>query len=312
MPGSSTFRKPGLSPALLSLQKAHVLIARLENRMATLQREVQDLCHELTTLRAETKRPDADSISSSKSISVPGQTLGTQEPQRQEKQGLEGSRRAERAPDRERIFVGDQNVQSRIVDLRIVPQLMKRQNTNLAIVSYGGSCSNALANALRACRWRVHTKIWDQIVCHCPQYLDFGVPVIYVFEDPVRAFLSQNRRELLLMNQHKLTNSTTEDLDPETMFRSMFQQFRDFVRHGKDKVFFLRSSQLFLPETRPALEAFLKCRPLRTLPLQFRAPKTETDKVPSRFEALFAKFRNEIDFVRNFDLTTLPFHVPET
>ena len=35
-------------------------------------------------------------------------------------------------------------------------------------------------------------ELWHKILCHCPKYIPVNIPVIYIYDNPIKSFLSQN------------------------------------------------------------------------------------------------------------------------
>ena len=59
------------------------------------------------------------------------------------------------------------------------------QRQELCVISYGGSCSNALVDVLERNGYRIRTDLWRDILCHCPVYFDMNIPVIYIYDNPI-------------------------------------------------------------------------------------------------------------------------------
>ena len=76
-----------------------------------------------------------------------------------------------------------------ICDLNNINEVIKKENLDVCIVSYGGSCSNTLVKALVSNNYNCITNSWDKILCHCPKYVDVDIPVIYIYDNPKKAFL---------------------------------------------------------------------------------------------------------------------------
>lgn len=63
---------------------------------------------------------------------------------------------------------------------------------DICIVSYGGSCSNLLADTLEKNNFKCKTKLWRRLLCHYPKNFDTNKPIIYIYDDPIKAFCLLN------------------------------------------------------------------------------------------------------------------------
>ena len=95
----------------------------------------------------------------------------------------------------------------------------------MLVISYGGSCSEALQRALSKSNIKCellyppgHELRWLHEVyahaVHLPFYYKMNIPIIYVYDDIRKAFLSQKNRGKgwYDINQQKLANSRIKHL----------------------------------------------------------------------------------------------------
>ena len=89
----------------------------------------------------------------------------------------------------------------KIEELNNIKKIVQRENLNLSVISYGGSCSNQLIHILQHNNYKIRSSISDSLLCHCPHYIDIGIPIIYLYDNPIKAFLSMKRRGFDEINQ---------------------------------------------------------------------------------------------------------------
>lgn len=190
-----------------------------------------------------------------------------------------------------------------ICDLRDVRQIVRDEGLDVCVVSYGGSCSNRLVDVLEENHYTCRTPTWRKILCHCPCYIDMGIPVIYLYDHPVKSFLSMKRRWKGRANQRKLNNDKRVKCSDENHLASMIRQFDSFTRHAdQEGVLILRSAELFDDGIVVKLRTFLGNERLEGFPVPYRAPRTVLEgRKFSRAEAgLFLRYQAEIDRINRF------------
>jgi len=82
-----------------------------------------------------------------------------------------------------------------ICELNNINDIIKREGLNVLVISYGGCCSNTLVNCLEKNNFKCNTQIWAKILCHCPQYIECDIPIIYIYDNPIKSFLSMKIEE---------------------------------------------------------------------------------------------------------------------
>jgi len=189
-----------------------------------------------------------------------------------------------------------------ICDLGELNDKVVNQGLDVAVVSYGGSCSNALNNVLKKNGIKAHSPIWHTILCHCPEFVQLDIPTIYVYDNPKKAFLSMKKRGMSFWgtNQKKLSNNNNVSLSDENLLQLMIQQFKSWTHMARKNVLIIKSSDLFKKEIKSKIETFLN-RELKDLPLIYKKPSTSSDdKVGDHLKKLFEKYKNDIDYINNF------------
>jgi hypothetical protein len=95
-----------------------------------------------------------------------------------------------------------------IYDMNNLKNLVKQDGLQVCVTSYGGSCTNALCDILNECGIVTNTPVWGSMLCHSPCYIELGIPIIYLYDHPVKSFMSVKRRgKLIQMNYAKMTNN---------------------------------------------------------------------------------------------------------
>jgi hypothetical protein len=193
--------------------------------------------------------------------------------------------------------------------IRNVQQVLdrvKQEKLDICVISYGGSCSNQLEQQLSANGYNVKTPIWAEILCHCPLRIDLPIPIIYIYDNPVKAFLSMKRRGWSIwgVNQAKLSNSGSYAIQTsdENLLRLMINHFKLWTSPRSPNVLILKSSELFEEPIVAKLQTFLQLQhqqkrltgtgqQLTGFPIPYVPPKTlSTTRVSARLAQLFSKY----------------------
>jgi hypothetical protein len=188
-----------------------------------------------------------------------------------------------------------------------VSKLVRTEGMDVCVVSYGGSCSNTLADVLTKNGVKCRTRLWDLMLCHCKEALSLDIPTIYIFDEPKKSFLSMKRRSgLLNTNFRKLSNGAGDTpFSEEAMLGLMFEQFRNWsaaAQKDPSKVLMVRSKELFESAIVDRLASFLN-KPresLVELPVKYRAPATKLDTMSESHRKLFTRFEDEIARVNTY------------
>jgi hypothetical protein len=191
-----------------------------------------------------------------------------------------------------------------IADLQNANRLIKEDKIDLLPVCYGGCCSNTLVTILEENGYNTYTHNYRLILCHCPIYIDIDIPIIYIYDNPIKSFLSMKRRGngYWDINQQKLSNNYDVELTDENLLKLMINQFNNWTSQKKDNILIIKSDELFEPHIKNKLELFLK-KKLINFPLKYEKPITDIENILSENEdlkQLFEKYKDDIDRINNF------------
>ena len=170
------------------------------------------------------------------------------------------------------------------------------EGLELVVVSYGGSCSNILADMLEKNSYKCRTSIWHQMLCHCPKFININIPIIYIYDNPIKAFMSMRNRGhgIWDTNQKKLTNNNNCPLSDEHLLRCMIKQFNNFINQN---VLIIKSCELFEENIVNKLETFLN-KKIYHFPILYKPPKTNISLIKDdSLIQLFNKYKLEIDAI---------------
>lgn len=176
------------------------------------------------------------------------------------------------------------------------------QRQELCVISYGGSCSNALVDVLERNGYRIRTDLWRDILCHCPVYFDMNIPVIYIYDNPIKSFLSMKRRgnDYWGTNQEKLSNNEKIEYSDENLLKLMIRQFKLWTKRNSKNLLVLKSDELFNPNVSHRIKKFLKNIFISDLPLKYKKSKTDLSEMLEEERELFSKYKEDIDIINNY------------
>jgi len=162
-----------------------------------------------------------------------------------------------------------------ICDLNNVNDIIKSESLDVLVVSYGGCCSNALVNNLEKNNFKCKTQIWSNLLCHCPKYIECDIPIIYVYDNPIKSFLSMKNRGKGFWdtNQQKMSNNKNVVLSDKNLIELMINQFKSWTNIKRYNVCVIKSCELFESNIVDKLEKFLK-KELYHFPIPYKNPKT--------------------------------------
>jgi len=183
-----------------------------------------------------------------------------------------------------------------ICDLKLVNDIIKEENLDLCVVSHGGCCTNQLVDVLIENGYNIRTNIWENILCHCPEYIDIDVPIIYIYGNPMTSFLSVKKRGdgFWNSNQQKLSNNENTKLSDENLLKLMINQTNTWINIKKDNVLILKNSEIFEEPILDKLQTFLK-KDLHSFPIEYKKPKTSLENLSKDELMLFQKYKNDIN-----------------
>jgi hypothetical protein len=187
-----------------------------------------------------------------------------------------------------------------ICDLDNINNAIKKEGLNLIVISYGGCVSNTLINALEKNNYNIRTNTYNNILCHCPYYIETNIPIIYIYDNPIKSFISMKKRGRGIwdVNQQKMSNNKNVNLSDENLVQLMIKQFNSWTNVKKDNVLIIKSCELFENSIVDKLEKFLK-KKLCNFPIVYNTPKTTIENM-NEYSELFKKYELEIDKINNF------------
>jgi hypothetical protein len=188
-----------------------------------------------------------------------------------------------------------------ICDLNNINGVIKSEGLDVLVISYGGCCSNTLVNHLEKNNFKCITQIFKKILCHCPQYIECDIPIIYLYDNPIKSFLSMKNRGKGYWdtNQQKLSNDTNVVLSDKNLIELMINQFNNWTNTKRDNVCVIKSCELFENNIVNKLEKFFN-KKITHFPIPYINPKTNIKIESTESIELFEKYKLQIDRINNF------------
>jgi len=183
-------------------------------------------------------------------------------------------------------------------DLKQINDIIKEEKMDICVISHGGCCSNQFVDILTENGYNIRTPIWDNILCHCPEYIDIDIPIIYIYGNPLYSFLSVKKRGegFWDINQQKLSNDENTKLSDENLLKLMLKQINTWINIKKDNVLILKSSEIFEEPILDKLQTFLK-KDLHSFPITYIKPKTSLENLDKDELMLFQKYKKNINTI---------------
>ena len=190
-----------------------------------------------------------------------------------------------------------------ICDLQNINEIVKKEKLDVCVISYGGSCSNQLVDVLTNNNYTCRTPTWRSLLCHCPHFIDIDIPIIYIYDNPVKSFLSMKRRKYDIINQKKLNNNSKIKITDENLLTSMIRQFNSFTCNKN--ILLLKTHEIFEDTIVEKLQIFLKKPDLKGFPIPYKTPHIilENKKYTRAEFILFVKYKQEIYKLNHFPTT---------
>ena len=187
-----------------------------------------------------------------------------------------------------------------ICNLDDINNIIKIEGIDLMVISYGGCATNTLIDALEKNNYKIRTQTYNDILCHCPHYIEINIPIIYIYDNPLKSFVSIVKRNKGVwdLNQQKMSNNKNVDLSNENLLKLMINQFNSWTNIKRDNLLIVKTCQLFENSIVDKLEKFLK-KKLYYFPIPYNTPKVNVKNVNENNE-LFKKYKFEIDKINNF------------
>lgn len=189
-----------------------------------------------------------------------------------------------------------------IYNLENIQHVIKKEGLELMVVSYGGSCTNLLVNLLEKNGYKCCTKVWHRLLCHSPVYVKCDIPIIYIYDNPIKAFMSMKNRNngYWDVNQQKMSNNYNVKLSDENLLKCMINQFHNWTSIRRKNVLIIHTSELFKNIIVKKLERFLK-KPVNHFPIKYVEPKTNINNISDmKLINLFIKHKDDIIKINSF------------
>ncbi len=183
-----------------------------------------------------------------------------------------------------------------------IQDIIKKEGLDLMVVSYGGSCTNQLVDLLENNSYKCRTNTWDIIFCHAPKYIECDIPIIYIYDNPIKSFLSMKNRRYGMwdVNQRKMSNNNEIELSDENLLKCMINQFNNWTNVKKDNLLIIKTSELFDENIVDKLNKFLK-KNINHFPVKYVKPKTDINNILDEdLINLFNKYQDDINKINNF------------
>ena len=192
-----------------------------------------------------------------------------------------------------------------ICDLTNINDIIKTEGLNLLVVSYGGSCSNSLVKKMEDNGYTCTTQTWHDILCHCPEYVEVDIPIIYIYDNPIKSFMSMKKRGTGYWgtNQRKLSNNKNVKLSNENLLKLMIKQFNSWTNKKRENVLIVKAGELFKSEIVDKIQTFLN-KEIQGFPMKYNTPKVSSntklkDIKNKNLVQLFRKYKPDINKIRN-------------
>lgn len=187
-----------------------------------------------------------------------------------------------------------------LVNLDDIQNNITQEKMDVLVVSYGGSATNALVDALIKNKYNIKTHTYNKVLCHFPHYIDLNIPIIYVYDNPTKSFLSVKRRHWAI-NQKKLSNDEHVKLSDENLLKLMINQFMQWTTIPRKNVLIVKTCELFNDNIVDKLQIFLN-RKIDYFPLVYKSPATDVEKISQDINIveLFDKYKTELQYINDF------------
>jgi hypothetical protein len=139
-------------------------------------------------------------------------------------------------------------------------------------------------------------------LCHCPHYIEIDIPIIYIYDNPIKAFMSMKNRGngFWNVNQQKLSNNKNVVLSDEKLITLMINQFNSWTNKNNNNVLLIKSCELFSDSIVKKLEIFLKNK-IDYFPIIFKTPQSDVNNIKNlELIKLFNKYNLDIAKINNF------------
>lgn len=194
------------------------------------------------------------------------------------------------------------NKKSKIKNLDNINDIIKKEKLDILVVSFGGSCSNSLVSHLEKNNYKCKSKTWRELLCHCPTFINVNIPVIYIYNNPIKAFLSQKKRGVGIwdVNQQKLSNNPNIKVSDENLLKLMIRHFNVWTKNKRKNILVVKSSELFQDNIINKLENLLG-KKISHFPIKYKKPDTTQEDIDNfKSTELFEKYKLQINNINNY------------
>jgi hypothetical protein len=188
-------------------------------------------------------------------------------------------------------------------DLSNINEIVRNEKMDICVICYGGCASNTLVNMLEQNGYKCKTRTWDIILCHCPEYIELDIPIIYLYNDPIHSLLSMKRRNKNIINQKKLSNKLRLSVSSdEKLLSLMIKQFYTWTKiyNDNNKLLIIKTSDLFKDNIKDKLSIFLNNSNLSGFPIRYKKPLTDIN-INVDNHNLFIKYKDDINYINNYN-----------
>ena len=190
-------------------------------------------------------------------------------------------------------------------NIKFINDCIKKQGLEICVVSYGGSGSNQLVNKLLNNKLKCRTQIWHDILCHYPKpFINNKIKFIYIFRNPVDAFLSMKKRNIGTwdLNQQKLSINKNIELSDENLLKLMISQFYNWTTCNYNNILIIYYEELFNISIVNKLSNFLNIK-INFFPIIYKTKLYQNISYDYNLDVinnLFEKYKKDIDYINNF------------
>lgn len=190
-------------------------------------------------------------------------------------------------------------IKNEILDMTNINSVIKNEGLQVCVVSYGGCRSNTLVDVLEKNDIKCRTRSWNKLLCHCPEYFQASIPVIYIYDDPIKSLLSMKRRGpgFWDANQQKMSNNYNAELSDENLLKLMIKQFKSWTSQKDDNVIIIKSSEIHQPHIVKLLENHLSHK-ITGLPILYKKSSNHKIDVDN---SIIVTHKTEIDMINNYN-----------
>lgn len=177
-----------------------------------------------------------------------------------------------------------------------IKKSVQLEQLDCCIISFGGCGTHYLVNHLEKKKLKIKTNIWSNYLCHYSNLIELPIPIIYLYRDIRKAFISQLRNNFANKNYEMLNTISKRKYSDEHFFIAMYEQFEKFIT--ADNIYKIEYNELFSKDKMTNLYQFLKIKN-DSFESLFIQPKTFKF---NNYQNIFDKHQDKINYVNSFVL----------